>query len=112
MAEGLASAVMGEIRIRPHRGRVRDGLSDTDGLLGRRSSGESGLRSRLWQAGQGGHAAVLKKIHRGGTHTAKQLGTQLDYLFSKAEWCGGNIVDFDPRRTTLTPEERAEIVTS
>ena len=110
MAEGLASAVMGEIRIRPHRGRVRDGLSEADGLLGRRSSGESGLRSRLWQAGQGGHAAVLKKIHRGGTHTPKQLGNQLDYLFSKAAWCGGNIVDYDPRRQSIDPEERKAIV--
>ena len=110
MAEGLASAVMGEIRIRPHRGRVRDGLSEADGLLGRWSSGESGLRSRLWQAGQGGHAAVLKKIHRGGTHTAKQLGNQLDYLFSKSAWCGGNIVDYDPRRQSITPEERKAIV--
>lgn len=112
MAEGLASAVMGEIRIRPHRGRVRDGLSETDGLLGRGSSGDRGLRSRLWQAGQGGHAAVLKTIHRGGTHTPKQLGTQLDYLFSKAAWCGGNIVDYDPRRQSISPEERKAIVTA
>ncbi|WP_445809636.1 relaxase/mobilization nuclease domain-containing protein [Yoonia sp.] len=55
---------------------------------------------------------VLKKIHRGGTHTAGQLANQLDYLFSKAEWTGGNIVDFDPSRKALTPKERAEIVTN
>ena len=111
MARGVAEALMGEIAIlRPHRGHLA-GIA-AGGPKPAPKGGAVARRARLWRAGQGGHAAVLKKIHRGGTHSPKQLGAQLDYLFSKAEWCTGNIVDFDPRRQTLSPEERAEIVTT
>jgi type IV secretion system T-DNA border endonuclease VirD2 len=75
-------------------------------------SGGLSLYARLWGAGQGGASVVLKKIHNGGTHSPKELGKQLDYLFSKASWCGGNAVAFDDRRQSLTPAERKEIVAS
>ncbi len=112
MAEGLAAAIMGEIRLRPGRGRMADGLSEGGRRTGKAAPFDGGLKARLWQAGQGGHAAVLKKIARGGTHTSRQLDNQLDYLFSKAEWCGGNIVDYDPRRKSITPEEQKAIVSA
>ena len=115
MAKGLAEALMGEITLlRPHRGRVAGERAGTGpkGDAVRSGTASAAQRARLWRAGQGGHAAVLKKIHRGGTHTAGQLGAQLDYLFAKAEWCGGNIVEYDARRKTLTPEERKDIVTA
>ena len=111
MARGIAEALMGEIAVlKPHRGHLAGTFDGARKPAPK--GGETARRARLWRAGQGGHAAVLKKIHRGGTHSAKQLGAQLDYLFSKADWCTGNIVDFDPRRRTLSPEERAEIVTT
>jgi type IV secretion system T-DNA border endonuclease VirD2 len=114
MAKGLVDAIMGEIELRPHKGQVAGVFRDGKAKPGKGGSGAASAaqRARLWRAGQGGHAVVLKKIHRGGTHTAGQLANQLDYLFSKAEWTGGNIVDFDPSRKALTPEERAEIVTN
>lgn len=112
MAKGLAEALMGEITLlKPHRGRVaveRPGAGSKGAA--RSGAASAAQRARLWRAGQGGHAAILKKIHRGGTHTVGQLGKQLDYLFSKAEWCGGNIVDYHATRRTLSPEERREIV--
>ena len=111
MAKGVAEALMGEIAVlKAHRGHLAGSFDGARKPAPK--GGETARRARLWRAGQGGHAAVLKKIHRGGTHSAKQLGAQLDYLFSKAEWCTGNIVDFDPSRRTLSPEERAEIVTT
>lgn len=80
-----------------------------------RGAGHGGapdLHARLWRTGQGSSSVVLKKIHNGGTHSPRELANQLDYLFSKSEWCGGNAVGFDPRRKSLAPEERREIVDS
>lgn len=113
MAKHLAEALMGEIALlKPHRGRVAGERLARVSKAGtaKSAAASAAQRARLWRAGQGGHAAVLKKIARGGTHTGGELRTQLDYLFAKADWCGGNIVDYDPRRRTLTPEERREIV--
>lgn len=73
MAE-YARGVLDDIRLRYLRG----------------GSGHAAVRSmprrtqNLWRVSQGSNAAILKKIHRGGTHTKAQLGNQLDYLFSKA----------------------------
>lgn len=64
----------------------------------------------LWRVAQGSNSAVLKKIHNGGTHTAKQLSNQLDYLFGKASTIFGNMVDHDPDARTLSPDERKAIV--
>ncbi|SMP00179.1 relaxase/mobilization nuclease domain-containing protein, partial [Paracoccus laeviglucosivorans] len=64
----------------------------------------------LWRLTQGSNAAVLKKIHNGGTHSRKQLGNQLDYLFSKAEAVFGNMVDHDPDGRTLSRDDRKTIV--
>ncbi|WP_170295280.1 relaxase/mobilization nuclease domain-containing protein [Paracoccus aestuariivivens] len=65
--------------------------------------------NNLWRLAQGSNAAVLKKIHNGGTHSRKQLGNQFDYLFSKASAIFGNMVEHDPERRTLSREERKTI---
>ncbi|MFG6082563.1 relaxase/mobilization nuclease domain-containing protein [Paracoccus litorisediminis] len=67
--------------------------------------------NNLWRLAQGSNAAVLKKIHNGGTHSRKQLGNQFDYLFSKASAIFGNMVEHDPERRTLSREERKAIAT-
>ena len=93
MANG-AEAVLDEIRLR----RLRGG--------GGRFSARA---NNLWRAAQGSNAAVLKRIHNGGTHTRQQLGAQFDYLFSKASAIFGNMVEHDPDRRTLTPGQRKAI---
>lgn len=70
----------------------------------------SGRAAGLWRVAQGSNAAVLKKIHNGGTHTGKQLGNQLDYLFSKAAAVFGNMADLDPRARTLDGDQRKAII--
>lgn len=112
MAKGLAEAVLGEIRPRGVSPKVARTLPQGAGPKRPARGGGLSLYARLWGAGQGGASVVLKKIHNGGTHSPKELGQQLDYLFSKATWCGGNAVDFDGRRQSLTPDERKEIVSS
>lgn len=98
MAE-YARGVLDDIRLRYLRG----------------GSGHAAVRSmprrtqNLWRVSQGSNAAILKKIHRGGTHTKAQLGNQLDYLFSKATAVFGNMVDHDPDARSLTGEQREEI---
>jgi len=67
--------------------------------------------NNLWRLAQGSNAAVLKKIHNGGTHSRKQLGNQFDYLFTKASAIFGNMVEHDPDRRTLSREERKAIAT-
>ncbi|MDS9469612.1 relaxase/mobilization nuclease domain-containing protein [Paracoccus sp. MBLB3053] len=67
--------------------------------------------NNLWRLAQGSNAAVLKKIHNGGTHSRKQLGNQFDYLFSKASAIFGNMVEHDPERRTLSRAERKTIAT-
>ena len=67
--------------------------------------------NNLWRVAQGSNAAVLKKIHNGGTHSRKQLGNQFDYLFSKASAIFGNMVAHDPNGRTLSREERKSIAT-
>lgn len=112
MAEGPAAAVLGEIRLCGVSPKVAGTLPQ--GLVPKKpsSGGAGSLHARLWRAGQGGASVVLKKIQSGGTHSARELGQQLDYLFSKATWCGGNAVAFDDRRQSLTPAERKKIVAS
>lgn len=112
MAEGLATVLLGDLHLRSHRGRVA-GVVDPKPQPSKPSSpGKASLHARLWQAGHGGASVVLQKIRNGGTHSPKELSKQLDYLFAKAAWCGGNAVAFDDRRNTLTPSERKEIVDS
>ena len=99
----MASAVapiLEELRLR----RLRGGA----GTAARRFSSRA---DNLWRVAQGSNAVVLKKIYNGGTHSRQQLGTQFDYLFSKASAIFGNMVDHDPARRTLTPDERTTIVT-
>lgn len=110
MAEGLAITLMGELRLRSHRGTVAGAFDRKPRPSQPSSPGGSSLHAQLWQAGYGGASVVLKRIHNGGTHNPKELKDQLDYLFSKATWCGGNAVAFDDRRQSLTPAERKEIV--
>ena len=81
-------------------------------LVRLRGGGGSRFTARannLWRAAQGSNAAILKKIHNGGTHTRQQLGKQFDYLFSKAEAIFGNMVEHDPDARTLTREQRKTI---
>src|SRR5690606_29902866 len=111
MAKGLAEAVIGDIRPRGVSPNVAGKMPQGGASKGPSRGGGLSLYARLWSAGQGGASVVLKKIHNGGTHSPRELVQQLDYLFTKATWCGGNAVDFDSRRQSLTPDERKEIVT-
>lgn len=98
----LVLDLMGEIRLKHHSGRPDQG--------GHRQSQFNSRVNNLWRVAQGSNAAVIKKIYNGGTHTPKQLGNQLNYLFSKANAVFGNHVSHDPRGRALTPEQRKEIV--
>lgn len=104
---GLAEAVLGEINfLRPQQGRLKSGNS---------SSSRQGFRfspraSQLWRFALGSNAAVIKKIGKGGTHNAKELSAQMDYLFSKSASIFGNGVVLDDKAKGLTREERTEIV--
>jgi len=64
----------------------------------------------MWRFALGSHAAVIKKIGRGGTANAKELAAQMDYLFSKSAAIFGNGVVLDDKARGLTLEERREIV--
>jgi len=102
---GLAEAVLGELDLlRPQRGRVRSGAGS-----GFRFSPRAG---QLWRFALGSNAAVLKKIGRGGTASAKELRSQMDYLFSKSAALFGNAVVHDPRANGLSVEERKGIAES
>ena len=94
-----AAAIWEEIRLRYLRG----------GPANSRQRRFTARANNLWRVAQGSNAAVFKKIHNGGTHDRKQLGNQLDYLFSKAEAVFGNMVEHDPDRRTLTREERKSL---
>ncbi|WP_444451354.1 relaxase/mobilization nuclease domain-containing protein (plasmid) [Rhodobacter capsulatus] len=65
--------------------------------------------AQLWRFALGSNAAVIKKINRGGTHSAKDLRAQFDYLFSKSEAIFGNAVSHDPNARGLAADERREI---
>lgn len=100
---GIAAAVLGEIDVlRPERGRVRSGGPNPMFRFSPRAG-------QLWRFALGSNAAVLKKIGRGGTGTAKELRAQMDYLFSKSASTFGNAVAHDPNARSLSSGERKEI---
>lgn len=106
-ASGLAEAVLGEIDLlRPQRGRAK--------TVGSFSSGQgfqfSARASQLWRLALGSNAAVLKKIGKGGTTTAKELAAQMGYLFSKSAAIFGNGVVLDDQARGLTREAQHEII--
>lgn len=104
---GLAEAVLGEISfLRSQQGRVKSGSA---------SSSRQGFRfspraSQLWRFALGSNAAVIKKIGKGGTASAKELAAQMDYLFSKSTAIFSNGVVLDADAKGLTKDERTEIV--
>ena len=92
---------MGIIELRPQKGRpIR---SEGGGFV---AKARNQMRIAL-----GSRSAFIKRIGRGGTHTKRQLGNQLDYLFSKATSVFGSQVEIEPDAISLLPEERKEIVT-
>ena len=100
---GVARALLGDLDVlRPQRGRAR-------GTGGAGFVRFSPRAAQLWRFALGSNAAVIKKINRGGTHTAKDLRAQFDYLFSKSEAIFGNAVAHDPNARGLAAEERREI---
>lgn len=106
-AFGLAEAVLGEIDLlRPQRDRVK--------AVGNFSSGRgfqfSSRASQLWRFALGSNAAVLKKIGKGGTTTAKELAAQMAYLFSKSAAIFGNGVVLDDQARGLSREAQDEII--
>jgi len=104
---GLAQAVLGDLDfLRPQHGRVKAGASSPS----RQGFRFSARASQLWRFALGSHAAVIKKIGRGGTANAKELAAQMDYLFSKSAAIFGNGVVLDDKARGLTREERREIV--
>lgn len=109
MSNSIARDLIGEIEFRRNLNGAARSLTDT----ARQSFSRFGFGAKarnLWRMAQGSNAVVLKKISRGGTHSAKQLGMQMDYLFGKSTALFGNMVDHDPNGRTLTKDERAEIV--
>jgi type IV secretion system T-DNA border endonuclease VirD2 len=103
---GLAEAVLGEINfLRPQQGRVKVGSSSP-----KPGFSFSTRASQLWRFSLGSNAAVLKKIGKGGTANAKELGAQMDYLFSKSASIFGNGVVLDADAKGLTKDERDDIV--
>ncbi|RID90317.1 hypothetical protein D2N39_18290 [Gemmobacter lutimaris] len=104
---GLAQAVLGELEVlRPRQGRVKAGVSSPS----RQGFRFSARASQMWRFALGSHAAVIKKIGRGGTANAKELAAQMDYLFSKSAAIFGNGVVLDADAKGLTKDERNEIV--
>ena len=104
---GLAEAVLGEIYfLRPQQGRLRSG----DFSPAKRGFSFSSRASQLWRFALGSNAAVLKKIGKGGTANAKELATQMDYLFSKSASIFGNGVVLVADAKGLTRDERNDIV--
>ncbi|MCB1380220.1 MAG: relaxase/mobilization nuclease domain-containing protein [Alphaproteobacteria bacterium] len=102
-SSGIAEAVLGEIDLlRPQRGRMRSGQQGASFRFSPRAG-------QLWRFALGSNAAVLKKIGRGGTSSAKELKAQMDYLFSKSAALFGNAVAHDPNARGLTADERREI---
>jgi hypothetical protein len=99
-ALGLAEALMGVIDLRPQKGRPI-----------RSSGGGFAAKARnQMRIALGSRSAFIKRIGRGGTHTKRQLGNQLDYLFSKATSVFGSQVEIEPDALSLTPDERKGIV--
>lgn len=104
---GVAEAVLGEINfLRPQQGRVTAGGSAST----KRGFSFSARASQLWRLSLGSNAAVLKKIGKGGTANAKELASQMDYLFSKSASIFGNGVVLDADAKGLTKDERNDIV--
>jgi len=104
---GLAEAVLGDLNfLRPQQGRVKAGSSSPS----RQGFRFSARASQLWRFALGSNAAVIKKIGKGGTANAKELGTQMDYLFSKSAAIFGNGVALDHDAKGRDREERNEIV--
>lgn len=109
MSNSIARDLIGEIEFRRNLAGAARSLTDTAKQSFSRFG--FGAKSRnLWRMAQGSNAVVLKKISRGGTHSAKQLGMQMDYLFGKSTAIFGNMVEHDPNGRSLTKDERAEIV--
>ena len=116
MSSALAHDLIGEIEFRRNLAGAASAFAGTVGQHARRAQagmGQFGFIAKarnLWLMAQGSNSAVLKKIGRGGTHSAKQLGKQFDYLFGKSDSLFGNMVEHDPNGRTLSAEERKEIV--
>ncbi|WP_312528918.1 relaxase/mobilization nuclease domain-containing protein [Paracoccus sp. (in: a-proteobacteria)] len=109
MSNSIARDLIGEIEFR----RTLTGAVRSLTEAGRKSSSPFGFTAKvrnIWRMAQGSNAVVLKKISRGGTHSAKQLGNQFDYLFGKSTSLFGNMVEHDPNGRSLSKEERKEIV--
>ncbi|MFB9223661.1 relaxase/mobilization nuclease domain-containing protein [Paracoccus cavernae] len=109
MSNSIARDLIGEIEFRRTLTGAARSLTD----VGRKASSAFGFTAKarnLWRMAQGANAVVLKKISRGGTHSAKQLGNQFDYLFGKSTSLFGNMVEHDPNGRSLSKEERKEIV--
>lgn len=104
---GLAQAVLGDLDfLRPQQGRVKAGASSPS----RQGFRFSARASQLWRFALGSHAAVIKKIGKGGTANAKELAAQMDYLFSKSAAIFGNGVVLDAEAKGLSRDERNDIV--
>lgn len=109
MSDSIARDLIGEIEFRRNLAGAARSLT----LTARQSFNRFGFTSKarnLWRMAQGSNSVVLKKIARGGTHSAKQLGNQFDYLFGKSTSLFGNMVEHDPNGRSLSKGERKEIV--
>lgn len=113
MREHLADALLGEIEIPIFRGSdayMKQQQAAFEAAARRDRLKASQSAKNLWRVAQGANSAIIKKIHNGGTHTAKQLSNQVDYLFGKADGIFGNMVDHNSKERSLTGDQRKEIV--
>ena len=75
-----------------------------------KAGGAWGKAANFYALSGGSKAVVLKKIHNGGCKTSGSLGTQVNYVFGKAERIFGSGVEHEPEAKSLTMDERATMV--
>lgn len=75
-----------------------------------KAGGAWGKAANFYALSGGSKAVVLKKIHNGGCKTSGSLGTQVNYVFGKAERIFGSGVEHEPEAKSLTLDERAAMV--
>ena len=75
-----------------------------------KAGGAWGKAANLYALSGGSKAVVLKKIHNGGCKTSGSLGTQVNYVFGKAERIFGSGVEHESEAKSLTMDERSAMV--
>lgn len=75
-----------------------------------KTGGAWGKAANFYALSGGSRAVVLKKIHKGGCKTSGSLGTQVNYVFGKAERIFGSGVEHEAEAKSLTTDQRSAMV--